>query len=290
MPNRALRPCALLAIALCTTPGIARAQDTTRTRPDSAAQRADSTQARPASTGQRPDTPQVQAPHIRVPPPVQPPWKFQVDLGFQDVSGNRDLTVFNSALSVERLRSDRLLLATRLEARYGRSNGQTSVNSQLARIRLDLTPRDPVSPFLGLDLSRDEIRKMALRAQIGTGLNFNVSVRDENRTLFSLGFVGDFQRFTAGVTPTHAEDSRLYTRFQTVQLFGQSTRFETVLKLQPTLRDFADYLLSADVSLRVAITRRVGFLTRFEYGRDSRPPSGVQPSDRSFNLSLSIAW
>jgi len=283
MTPRMPSPCALLAAALLAAPALARAQDTTAARADTARARADT--VRPRS-----DTPQIAVPRLRVPPPVQPPWKFQVDLGFQDVSGNRDLAVFNSAFTMERLRPERLLLATRLEARYGRSDGQTSVNSQLARVRLDLTPLALISPFLGLDLSRDEIRKMALRAQIGTGLNLNTSTRDESRTQFSLGFVGDFQRFTAGVAPNHAEDTRLYTRFRTTRLFAQSTRFEATLRLQPALHDFADYLLNGDVALRFTVTRRVGFLTRYEYARDSRPPPGVQPADRIFNLSLSIAW
>jgi putative salt-induced outer membrane protein YdiY len=286
MPPHALRPCALLA--LLAVPRVAAGQDSTRVRPDSARERADST--RRSATAQRPDTPQVQVPRVRVPPPVQPPWRFQVDLGFQDVAGNRDLTVFNSAFTVERLRQDRLLLVTHLEARYGRSQGQTSVNTQLARVRLDWTPRARISPFLGLDLNRDPIRKLKLRTQLGTGLNLNISVRDESRTQLSVGFVGDFQRFTAGVAPGHAEDTRLYTRFHATRLFAQSTRFEASVRVQPALQTFADYLLSADASLRFAVTRQIGFLTRYEYLRDSRPPAGVQPADRSFNLSLSIAW
>jgi len=288
MSPRVLRPCAILAFALPVLAHAARAQDTTRVRADSA--RADSARARPDTARPRGDTAQLRVPRISVPPPVQPPWRFQLDLGFQDVSGNRDLTVFNSAFSMERLRPDRLLLVTRLEARYGRSDGQTSVNSQLARVRLDLTPLALISPFLGLDLSRDEIRKMALRTQVGTGLNLNTSVRDESRTQVSLGFVGDFQYFTAGVTPGHAEDSRLYTRFQTRRLFAQSTRFDAAIRLQPATRDFADYLLNVDAALRFTVTRQIGFLVRFEYARDSRPPPGVQPADRSVNLSLSIAW
>src|ERR1700741_5430197 len=104
-----LRGAAVAALVVLSAPGIVRAQDTTR----------------------------VQVPRIEVPPPVPPPWRFQVDFGFQDIAGNRDLTVANAAFVVERRPRDRLILNFKLEARYGRSNGIESVNSQLARLRID---------------------------------------------------------------------------------------------------------------------------------------------------------
>ena len=261
-------------VALVLLPGLARAQDTTRVRADSAAAAADTTQV----------------PHIPVPPPVPPAWRYQLDFGFQDIAGNRDLTVVNSAFVVERRRQDRFTLNLKLETRFGRSNGVESVNQQQARLRFDWRPRAPLSPFLGLDLARDPIRKVAWRAQVGTGANINVYTRDANRTWFSLGFVQDHTEYTPGTVPASTDDTRWLLRAATTQLLGQTTRFESVARYQPSTHGVADYLASFEASLRVSLTRRMGFTTKFEFARDSRPATGVQTDDRGLSAALSFAW
>jgi hypothetical protein len=269
------------------------AQDSTRVRPTTAAAPPDSTQ-RPDSLRQRPDSAraatQVPVPRIRVPAPLQPPWRFQLDLGFQDIAGNRDLRVFNGAFTIERRRQDAFLLNTKLEARYGESNGSRSVDAQSARLRFDWHPRELVSPFLGLDFVRDPIRRIALRTQVGTGLNLNLARTDENRTLLSLGFVGDFQTYTHGVAPSHTEDTRIHLRAASTRLWGQAIRFDATAKVQPNTRTFEDYLATLDLQLRFSLTRRTGLVARYQYGRDSRPAPGVKPDDRTFDFSLSFVW
>jgi hypothetical protein len=281
----------LLALAtLVAVPDRAAAQDTTRVKPDST-RAAPRDTTRPDSTQQPRQAPAPRVDVPRVPPPVQPPWRFVLDLGLQDVAGNRDLTVFNGAFTVERRRQDRFLLSSKVEGRYGESNGSTSVNTQSLKTRFDWAPRDPISPFVGLDFVRDPIRKLALRTQVGTGLNFNLVYREENRTLLSVGFVGDFQKYVEGVSPAHAEDTRLYLRGRTTRLFGPVTRFELTAKFEPSTEDFADYLANVDAQLRVGISRRTGILLRYEWWYDSAPVDNtVLRADRALNVSLTISW
>jgi hypothetical protein len=268
-----LRP-AMAAFALVMAPAVARAQDTTRVRADSAAARSDS----------------VNVPRLRAPPPVAPAWRFQIDFGFQDLTGNRDLTVVNGAFVVERRRQDRFILNFKLEGRFGRSNGVESVNQQLARLRFDWQPKARLSPFLGLDLARDPIRKVAVRAQVGAGANINVDTRPEARTYFSLGFVQDHQEFTAGTLPTSSDDTRWMVRAATTRLLGQTTRIESIARYQPSTRGVADYLATFEASVRVSLTRRMGFTTKYEFIRDSRPATGVKTDDRALTAALSFAW
>jgi hypothetical protein len=232
----------------------------------------------------------VNVPHIRVPPPVVPAWRYQLDFGFQDMSGNRDLTVVNGAFVVERRRQDRYILNFKLEGRYGRSNGVESVNYQLSRLRFDWTPKSLVSPFLGLDLARDPIRKVALRAQVGTGANINVNTHPEARTYFSLGFVLDHTDYTSGTVPSSTDDTRWMVRASTTQLLGQTTRLEAVARYQPSTRDLTDYITTIEASLRVSLTRRMGFTTKYEFTRDSRPATGVENDDRGLTAALSFSW
>ena len=227
---------------------------------------------------------------VTVPPPVPPPWRFQFDLGFQDQKGNSNLTVGNTVFTVERRPRDRLILNIKLEARYGRSNGLEAVNNQLVRIRFDWNPRNIVSPFVGLDAARDPVRKSELRLQGGTGVNVNLDVRDDHRTYLSFGFVGDHQVFTPDVTPGTSDDFRWMMRAATTQQLGQPTRIESIAKLQPSFHHPGDYLASFEAAIRVALTRKLGFTTKFEWKRDSRPPVGVKPDDRSLAAGVSFAW
>ncbi len=277
MPSspRWLPPACLAAACFAAAPA-ARAQDTARTRADTTARRA--------------DTVAVSVPRIRVPPPAPVPWRFQLDFGFQDIAGNRDLTVFNGGFTAEHRRQDRFIFNARLESRYGRSNGVTSVESQAARLRFDWRPRAPLSPFLGLDANRDLIRKTVLRLQGGTGANVNLDIRDAHRTLISVGLAFDYQQFTAATTPRVSRDIRYLTRFQTQQLINSTMRFDLTARFQPTTEDARDYLAALDAALRVSLTRRMGLTTRLEYGYDSRPAPGVKPGDRAVSVALSFAW
>jgi hypothetical protein len=206
------------------------------------------------------------------------------------MSGNRDLTVVNGAFVVERRNEDRYILNFKLEGRFGRSNGIESVNYQLARLRFDWTPKALLSPFLGLDLARDPIRKVALRTLVGTGANINTDTRPEARTYFSFGFVLDHQEFTSGTVPATADDTRWMFRASTTQLLGQTARIEAIGRYQPSTREAADYLVMLEASVRVSLTRRMGFTTKYEFIRDSRPAPGVETDDRGLTAALSFAW
>lgn len=258
--NRTMRRCASLVLTALVLPVLAAAQDSTHVAVPS------------------------------VPPPVLPPWRFQVDFGLQDIVGNRDLTVLSGGFVAEHRRQDRFILNNKVDIRYGRSNGDVSVNAQAYRFRFDWRPRDPVSPFLGVDMARDPIRKSAFRIQLGTGANLNLDVRDEQRTWLSLGLVADYQEFTAGVEPSTSRDTRIMLRAATVRLIGPGTRVELTAKLQPATYDVADYLASFDGSVRVGLSRRMGITTRLLWVRDSAPPEGVRPDDRELDVALSLAW
>jgi hypothetical protein len=278
------RLCAVALLAAL-APAAARAQDTTRVRAEPV--RADSSRPRQDTT--RVDTARLQV-RIPVPPPAPAPWRFQLDLGFQDAEGNRNLTVFNGLYTMERRSADNFILGSKLDVRYGKSNGVEAVNSQALSLRFDWHPRSPISPFFGVDVQRDPIRKIALRAQGGTGFNFNTDIRDDRRTYFSLGLVFDHQDHSEGVSPASVDDTRWMLRASRTRLYGPATRVEFTAKLQPATRDLQDYLASAVAAVRVGLTRRTGLTTRLEYTRNSRPAPGIVPDDRSLSVALSFGW
>jgi len=287
MPSFVHRPlaAAFLLAALPVVP--ARAQDTSRVRADTA--RAD-TSARRDSLKIPLDTAGMTV-RVTVPPPAPTPWHFQVDLGFQDIGGNRELTVVNTGFAVEHRSQDNYILSTKLEIRYGNSNGEEAVNYQGLGLRFDLHPRAQVSPFVGADLVRDRVRLIGLREQGGLGINYNTDIRDDRRTYVSFGLLFDHQEYLAGVDPAYVvDDTRWMVRVATTRLIGPAARIEGTAKVQPSTSDGSNYLAALVASVRLTLTRQLGLTTRFEYRRDSHPAPGVLPDDHSLAVSLSLAW
>lgn len=283
----------LMAFALAAAP--LAAQDTTRTRPDTTRARADSTaradSARLGAPIPAQDTAHRVIPPVRVPPPVPPPWRFGLEIGFTDVSGNRDLQVFNGVFTTEHQRTTDYVFNTRFEARYGKSDSRVAVSNSAIRLRFDWRPRTGVSPFLGLDFESDMIRKIDSRISGGTGLNFNIAPREDRRTTIAVGLIAEIEDRFQNVSPNHISDTRFHLRFATIQPLSGTATFEGNAKLQPATRTPDDYLFSADASLRVTITRTLAFRTRYEWKRDSTPAPGVlSKDDRSFTVSLLLSW
>ena len=257
--RQALLSRAALVAALGFLPGRLRAQDSTTVHGDSAATRA-------------------------------PAWRYQADFGFQDMSGNRELTVVNGSLEVEHEQHETYILNLRVEARYGSDNQEESVDYQLTEDRFDWRPEQRFSPYLTLDAARDPVRETALRLQEGTGINVNIERREDDRTTLSLGVINDYHQRTAGIVPGVEREARWSVRGASAVELGPITRLEVEARYQPSFKGAADYLVTAEAALRVAITKHIGFLTRFQFLRDSRPATGVQPDDHALTAAFSLAW
>lgn len=230
-------------------------------------------------------------PSVRVPAPVPPPWRFGIEVGFTDVSGNRDLTVFAGTFTAEHQRRDLFIFNTKLEARYGQSNGSRAVDNSAFRLRFDWRPRDRVSPFLGADVERDAIRRIRTRVSGGTGFNFNLVSRDDRRALVALGLIGEVEYRDPGISPNEVGEVRLHTRASYFNAISRDISVEANAKYQPAVRYLPDYLSAADAVVRARLSRALAFSTRFEWKRDSRPAPGVlSRDDRTLTASLLIAF
>ena len=258
-------------LALLALPALARAQDTLHVRPP------DSTALHAAPAPPRPAPP--------------PPWHFQVDFGFQDIGGNTDLTIGNASFAMERRPQSKIIIAFRADARYGRSNGVEAANDQKIRARVDWNPKNALAPFLGVDAVHDEVRRLALRTQVGSGVNINLDVRDSSRTSLSAGFILEHEIYTPAETLLAAANQERYLlRATTQRILRQGSRLDVSLRFQPSIRDGADYLAYFEAALRVGLTKKLGLTTKFDWTRDTRPVPGVREEDRALTAGLSFAW
>ncbi len=123
-----------------------------------------------------------------------------------------------------------------------------------------------------------------------TGNSYYNERTGEADYLKSLGAAEIVDRFQS-VVPNHISDIRYTFRFRTLQPVNGSAIFEATAKLQPSTHDLSDSLLASDASLRITISRKLAFRTRYEWKRDSAPAPGVKSKDdRSFTVSLLLSW
>jgi hypothetical protein len=226
-----------------------------------------------------------------VPPPLPPPWRFSVELGITDISGNRDLRLYSGAFVAEHQRRDLFILNGKLEARYGESNHERSVDNSAARLRFDWRPNQRTSPFVAFDVERDAIRRIQMKVSGGFGANFNIVARDDRRTLVSLGTVLEIENRAAGVTPNRVEDVRALARFSYFKALSPGVRLDAGARVTPALRDAADYLAGFDAAVNAVLYRRLALRTRYEWKRDSRPAPGVRSrDDRLLTVAFVFSW
>lgn len=257
--------------------------------PRALAQAADA--ARPATTAVAPDS--ARPPAAAAAPaswPPRRPWRLGTEVAFTDISGNRQLQLFQSTVTVTRQVPEKFNLDLKLEGRYGESNHQEAAKSAAARIRFDWTPRALVSPFLGLDAEYDRIRKIDLRLSGGTGINLNFSYRDPTRLTVALGVIEEYVDYAAPTSPGSTGDTRLHARIALLHTLRSGVQAELNLKYQPSTARPWDYLVKADGALRVALTTKLGWRTSYTWNRDSTPASGVGKDDRTLTTGLLIQW
>jgi len=210
-------------------------------------------------------------------------------VAFTDISGNRQLQLFQSTITVARQSPQTFNLDLKLEGRYGESNHQEAAKSAAARVRLDWTPRALISPFLGVDAEYDHIRKIDARLSGGVGVNLNIVYRDATRSTLSLGVVEEYVRYAA--TPDEVNDTRLLARLALLHTVRPGVQFEFNAKYQPSTAHLWNYLFKADGGLRVALTNKLSWRTAYLWNRDSSAPSrGVKMNDRTLTTGLLIQW
>lgn len=246
-----------------------------------------------AQTAAPPAAPAAPAPAATAPPQTPPrpsPWRLGTELAFTDISGNRQLQLFQSTVTIARQRPETFNFDLKLEGRYGESNHQEAAKSAAARIRLDWTPRALVSPFLGLDFEYDHIRLIDARVSGAVGVNFNLSYRDPTRATVAIGLVEEYVDYAAPTAPNQVNDTRLHARLAFVQVLRPGVQLEINGKYQPAAARLWDYLLKVDGAMRVALTTKLAWRTAYTWNRDSTPAAGVRPDDRTLTTGLLIQW
>jgi putative salt-induced outer membrane protein YdiY len=219
-------------------------------------------------------------------------WSASGELSFTDVSGNTDLSLLATSLTVERSGGAAYDATGAAAVRYGTNDGEVAAKSAIASTEVRLRPLARLSPFATASVERDEVRRLLVRVAGALGVDVNL-IREEARRLSIGGAVlQDYEKRDA-LEGSLADPSVSTTRF-VMRLTGQTPLREGIAlehesRIEPAAEDFSDYLLRSQTALRAVLSSRLAFQTSYLFTRDNIPPEGVAfKDDRMLMVGLVV--
>ena len=219
-------------------------------------------------------------------------WSASGELAFTDVSGNKDLSLLATSLTIERDGGAAYDANGTAALRYGRSNGDLAAKSAIATGEIRLRPLQLLSPFAIVSAERDEVRRLLVRLAASVGVDLNLVRGDEQRLSVGGAVLQDYERREP--LEGSLEDATVSRTRLTLRLTGRTPLREGVAlehdsRVEPATVDFSDYLFRSRTALRAVLSRRLAFQTTYLFTRDNIPPEGVAfKDDRTLTVGLVI--
>lgn len=216
-------------------------------------------------------------------------WKGDGELSLTDMEGNRALSLVSTALSVAREGTTDYAATGAVRLRYGRSDGDVSVEDYYAEFGVRALPGGRLAPTLTSAFTRDVFRRIRLRVATAVAARYRVVDDGDQKFAVSVGLLQEFESRTPDEDPS--DDALSLTRYQ-LQVEGETPLREGVTLLhrstmQPAAEDLGDYLLNTTTSMRVALSRTLALQTSYNLLRDATPAPGVRfKSDRTLTVGL----
>jgi putative salt-induced outer membrane protein len=186
-------------------------------------------------------------------------WSGSLDAGLSLARGNSDATTFTMGFNAVRaMPNDKTTLYATSVYTRSRTDGAsvTAANTVRAGGRYDVNVSDRVFAFGSLDLERDELRSLDLRAVLGSGFGWHAS-RTERTTFDVFG----------GATMNREQFSSQSDRVSAEALVGQelTRKLSNRAKLRqrvafyPNLNEGGAFRLNVDTSAETSLNRWLGF-------------------------------
>jgi hypothetical protein len=219
-------------------------------------------------------------------------WRASGELSFTDVSGNKDLSLLATTLTVNRDGGAAYDANGTAAVRYGKSEGELAAKSAIGTAEVRLRPLELLSPFVIVSAERDEVRRLLVRLAGSAGVDVNIVRGDEQRLSLGGAVLQDYER--RDPLAGSDEDPTVSRTRLTLRLTGRTPLREGISlehesRVEPATVDFADYLLRSRTSLRAVLSSRLAFQTSYLYTRDNIPPEGVAfKDDRTLTVGLVV--
>ncbi|MGH7214724.1 MAG: DUF481 domain-containing protein, partial [Tepidisphaeraceae bacterium] len=218
-------------------------------------------------------------------------WTGAVVVGGFLARGNTNSESLNITLDATRRREDdRISFAGGyFFQRQESSDGQkeTSIDNWFAQGKYDYFFTEKFYGYGLFRVERDRIADLDLRLapSVGVGYQWIESERQNFSTEAGIGWV--YEEYDPGGTDEHIAGRLAYHYDQTI---NDKVKFFHNFEYLPSLEDFGDYNLRADVGIRADLTARMFTEFKIEWLYDSTPAPGNSENDLRYILGVGWAF
>lgn len=204
------------------------------------------------------------------------------------VSGVRSLAIANGRLSFQRLDTVYYELEASIHGSYGASNDELIGKDCGARVSFDTTPQKTLSLFSFVDIEQNPVRKLALRARMGTGAKWVLPRKsDMAKTSFSTALLAAYENHQVDSEDPQTNTWRMSFRVKTDMAVAPMFNVSAMWFFQPRIDSWGDYLVDGFVRLEQELTEILSLNFTLKYLHDSDPPPEVQNYERRFMFGVS---
>lgn len=216
-------------------------------------------------------------------------WRTQLDLSFSGSSGNSSLATLQTAVAVRRLETERIEFQASLSYRYGKSEERVVANLLRAELRFDIFPQATWSPFLFASATRNPVRRLKLRSNVGAGGKYTLWRGERGRSSLNFAAIFNFEDFEVveeGAPPPTERTLRWSARYRLNLNLGSGNTLEHNTLYQPVWDVPGDYYLIMASTLETEIFGSLSLMLKHEYQHDDSPPEGVVRDDQFVSVGF----
>lgn len=202
--------------------------------------------------------------------------KKRLGLNYQMTSGNSDTMLLNGEALYNRNRTwiDEITMSFDMANHY--SNDKKDVQTYKGELRYGKSFTKSFYGFARLGAEHDYFENLNLRLTPTAGPGYWILDREREKLLIETGAGYEVEYFRGG---DRRAKPILHLRAHAEKKIYDRTELSSDVYFFPTLNDFADNRLEAEIALRYAVTKNFGIKVKVSDQRRSRPPQDKKKND-----------
>lgn len=160
---------------------------------------------------------------------------------------------------------------------FQKIEGNSLVNRGTQHLRYNRKVTEKIKWEAFAQAQYDAISDISLRALVGTGPRFNLSVNDDYRFYLGTLVMYEYEKATNNIPDRLQEDIRGSTYLSFSLYPTETLSIISTSYYQPRIDKFKDYRLSSNTSILLKILDDLAFKTTFNYFFDAFPVSAAIP-------------
>ena len=197
---------------------------------------------------------------------------------FQTKRGNTDKDEYSAGLRLQYDNNATYLLWSDFIGVYGEANGERNTNKTYAHIRYVHKFIPNIDYELFIQSETNEFTNVEKRRLGGGGLRFHYETKKIGSFYLGTGLYYETLAYTTEFDPSE-ENLRINTYIAYVKNFTKKNSLAYIAYYQPKIDDFADYITSQAIELKLNIYQSFSLKFKLYYDTDSKPAIGIEKYD-----------